>query len=309
MNAGTYTETSQCVLAPGVSIEGVGVTSIIKSHYTSSGSGDGLINLSSSSQNTPGNQSISYLKLDGDNLTGNGAIYVHYRGNVLVHHCTIVDFSSTGIIVEGENSWNSQPVTFSSGNQIYNNTITNCHGGSGGGNIRITGQTACLIHDNIVDGRARSMQNSVTLSNNKATTIYNNTFYTLNNRGSAFNFVFEIWDTWGGLEIRNNTFNVVIWPSRRSTDGRVDRDADDHRRPRRAASLCLGVLDLPADVDHRDAGVRADGGHSRQAPDHARRDRGVSRRSGGVRVRAHDAQRSPPGVSRVWARRGSFPSP
>ena len=207
VNAGTYTETSQCVLAPGVSIEGVGVTSIIKSHYTSSGSGDGLINLSSSSQNTPGNQSISYLKLDGDNLTGNGAIYVHYRGNVLVHHCTIVDFSSTGIIVEGENSWNSQPVTFSSGNQIYNNTITNCHGGSGGGNIRITGQTACLIHDNIVDGRARSMQNSVTLSNNKATTIYNNTFYTLNNRGSAFNFVFEIWDTWGGLEIRNNTFN------------------------------------------------------------------------------------------------------
>jgi uncharacterized repeat protein (TIGR02059 family) len=126
---------------------------------------------------------------------------------VSVHHCTIVDFSSTGIIFEGENSWNSQPVTFSSGNQIYNNTITNCHGGSGGGNIRITGQTACLIHDNIVDGRGRSMQNSVTLSNNKATTIYNNTFYTLNNRGTAFNFVFEIWDTWGGLEIRNNTFN------------------------------------------------------------------------------------------------------
>jgi uncharacterized repeat protein (TIGR02059 family) len=207
VNAGTYTETSQCVLAPGVSIEGDGVTSVIKSHYTSSVAGDGLIKLNSSAQNTPGNQSISYLKLDGDNLTGNGAVYMHYRGNVSVHHCTIVDFNYTGVIFEGENSWNSQPVTFSSGNKIYNNTITNCHGGTGGGNIRITGQTACEIHDNIVDGRTRSMQNSVTLSNNKETTIYNNTFYTLNNRGTAFNFVFEIWDTWGGLEIRNNTFN------------------------------------------------------------------------------------------------------
>jgi hypothetical protein len=44
------------------------------------------------------------------------------------------------------------------------------------------------------------------MSNNKAATIYGNTFYTLNNRGAAFNFSFEIWDTWGGLEIRDNVF-------------------------------------------------------------------------------------------------------
>ena len=59
VNAGTYIETSQSELAVGVSIEGVGVTSIIKSHITSA---DWKIQLLSSSEGTNGNQHISNIK-------------------------------------------------------------------------------------------------------------------------------------------------------------------------------------------------------------------------------------------------------
>jgi hypothetical protein len=129
-----------------------------------------------------------------------------YRSNFSVHHCTILDFAYSGVVFEGENSWNSEPTAFSTGNSIHNNTIDNCHGGAGGGNIRFTGQSNFTMYGNTVDGTARSMQNSITMSNNKSTTIYDNTFYTLDNRGSSFNFSFEIWDTWGGLEMYDNTF-------------------------------------------------------------------------------------------------------
>ena len=64
VNAGTFTETAQSILAVGVSIEGEGVTSIINSNLsTTDNIANHLILLQSSTLNTNGNQSISYLKL------------------------------------------------------------------------------------------------------------------------------------------------------------------------------------------------------------------------------------------------------
>ena len=78
VNAGIYTETAQSVLAVGVSIEGAGVTSVIKSHV---GGTSFTISLYSSSAGTNGSQHISGIKMDGDGLTGYGAIYVYNRNN------------------------------------------------------------------------------------------------------------------------------------------------------------------------------------------------------------------------------------
>jgi hypothetical protein len=208
VNIGTFIETSQCILAPGVNILGEGDGSHIISHVANADDGNNyaLIMLTSPAQNTPGNQAIDHIQLDGDNLTGGGAIYMKFRSGVVVQYCTIIDFNYSGIVFEGENAWDSEPVTFSGSNRMIANSITNCHGGAGGGNIRITGQQGCTIYQNIIDGRARSMQNAITFSNIKSSSFFNNTVYTLNNRGSALNFAIEIWDTWGGLLIYGNTF-------------------------------------------------------------------------------------------------------
>jgi hypothetical protein len=106
---GTFIETARCDLAVGVSIEGEGMKSIIKSHYSthrsSSGIGGGAISLISSSEGTNGNQTISNLRLDGDNLMGQSdgsvayvGIFVSRRSNVKIHDCTIIDFFSDGAV-------------------------------------------------------------------------------------------------------------------------------------------------------------------------------------------------------------------
>ena len=94
---GTYTETAQSVLAPGVSIEGIGDTCII----TSAAALNPIITASSAAGNAAnGNQSISYLKLDGD-LTALRSIDANFRSNVKIHHCTFVDFLYNGVRMNG----------------------------------------------------------------------------------------------------------------------------------------------------------------------------------------------------------------
>jgi hypothetical protein len=215
VNAGTYTETSQCNLALGVSIEGEGDASHIISHYDVGSSSDwnnALIRLYSSTQTVDGTQSISYIKFDGDNLIGRRAIYVKYRNHVSIHHCTFVDFNYNAIDFHGEDRWDAPPSVFSDGNRIYNNTISNCNVAVfGDGSIRISGQTDLQIYNNTVSQLTRGLgitgQNVIAGSNNKGTTIYNNVFNTPLIGYGAYNFVFEFWDCLGGVEIRNNVFN------------------------------------------------------------------------------------------------------
>ena len=166
VNAGTYLETNQCVLAAGVSIEGDGVTSYIKSHFASTRGGGGIsgaaINLSSSSEGTNGNQSICNIKLDGDNLVGNingsvayVGILVFKRSNVKIHDCTIVNFYTTGIAFHGTTVYRQPTTSYATGNELYNCTMKNCVGVSdidfgGAGMIEIGCQDGLLIHDNIL---------------------------------------------------------------------------------------------------------------------------------------------------------------
>ena len=216
IKAGDYIETLRSDLSVGVSITGEGESSVIHSHFDSGSPDDknnALIRMYSSTQSVNGNNSISYIKFDGDRLTGRRAIFVHYKNHISVHHCTFIDFNYSAIIFEGENSWSSPPPVYSVGNRIYNNTITNCNTTNGNGSIRITGQTDCEIFNNTVSQLTRGVgltgQSLISGSNNKGTTIYNNTFYTpdTDDAGGKWNFVFELWDNNGGVEIRNNVFH------------------------------------------------------------------------------------------------------
>ena len=87
-------------------------------------------------------------------------------------------------------------------------------------------------------------------------------------------------------------------------DGRLDRDAHDHRRPRRPAALLVGLLDLPADRDRDDADLWTAGGHLRPPARAADRDRGLPGGSRGLRLRPLDAAAHPGAGGAGRGRRG-----
>jgi uncharacterized repeat protein (TIGR02059 family) len=218
VNSGTYFESSQCNLALGVSIEGVGATSIISSSYTSEA---GTINLSSTSQGTNGNQSISYLKMDGNSLTSHIAIEVNARSNVKIHHCEIINFLSWGVIFNGLPSYGaSAPSIYATGNEFYNNIVTNCAGYGGGyghGNLAVGGQLGLLVHDNIITQTSRGGAGShgwcykyYSEGYNKGVKIYNNKFVKPPYNGDwDFAMEFCMWEQ-GGCEIYNNIIEGAI---------------------------------------------------------------------------------------------------
>jgi len=159
VNAGTYTETQQCQLAAGVSIEGVGVTSIIHSYYSSGN----LIDLySTPNAGTNGNQSISYLQIEGGttitDLVGYSAIKVTARSNVDIHHCTIQNFAVEGVIFYGGGE---PPSLYPVGDKFHDNILTNCarmtpgDGNSGEGALCIGGTQGMLVYNNTIRNNQR----------------------------------------------------------------------------------------------------------------------------------------------------------
>ena len=198
VNAGTYTEHTQCTLAADVSIEGVGDTSHIISHHQSTESYDALIYLESGSNS---NQSISYIKLDGDSQTGYQAIGVYQRSNVHIHHCTIVDFDYLGVAFGGVGS---------ESNSFHHNTLTNCGGQPGHTpNLKLVYQTDFLLYSNTITQTARSTnENGNCISGYEASygmKIYDNTIIAMPYLNDyVWKFAIELWYQ-EGMEFYGNT--------------------------------------------------------------------------------------------------------
>jgi hypothetical protein len=214
VKAGVYTETQQSVLAVGVSIEGEGITSVIKS--TVSGVNTPTIDVRSP-EGTNGNQQISNLKFDGINLTANWCIWVGGRSNVSIHDCTVVNFFNQGIMFGGRQDGNLQPpAIYATGNRFYNNTVTNCaQYGTGAdaygrGCLGLGGQTGMLVYNNVITQDSRPGGSNgwpVKYWNDgylKACRIYNNTFTkNLHRVGEDWSFCLELFNLMG-TEIDHN---------------------------------------------------------------------------------------------------------
>ncbi|WP_460561324.1 right-handed parallel beta-helix repeat-containing protein [Ferruginibacter profundus] len=218
VNAGTYIETLQCALKPGVSIEGDGATSILKSSLTADWTE--MLSLRSA-EGTNGNQHISFVKFDGQNLSTFWGIYVGGRSNVSIHDITMVDFKDRGILFGGRNDGNGAPPTiYATGNSFYNNTITNCAaynlstGAYGRGCLNIGGQDGMLIYNNTISQTSRPEgYNGWPIKGwnegyLKGCKIYNNTLNKIpmgNSSGNTgWNFAIELFNE-SGLEIYGNT--------------------------------------------------------------------------------------------------------
>ncbi len=219
VNAGTYLETQQCVLRVGVSIEGDGVSSVLQSTLTADWTE--MLSLKSA-EGTNGNQHISNIKFDGQNLTTFWGVYIAGRSNVSVHDITMVNFKNRGIIFAGrsDNALGA-PSIYATGNTFYNNTVDNCADydqilGYGAGALCIGGQEGMLIYNNTITQNSRpaghngwpiKYQNDGYLRGCK---IYNNTLNKVLNAfplgGNNWDFAIELFNEYG-LEIYNNVLN------------------------------------------------------------------------------------------------------
>ena len=153
VNAGTYIEAVQIVLAPSVSIEGNDSTStIIKTTLTATYAE--MINCRSA-EGTNGNQHISNIKFDGTSTVW-ALIRIGGRSNFIIHDCSFANAKIHGVTFAVHNADDfdpGYPAAYATGNQFYNNTMYNCGNWdasvtTGFGSLQFGGQSGMLIHDN-----------------------------------------------------------------------------------------------------------------------------------------------------------------
>jgi nicotinamide mononucleotide transporter len=208
--AGKYTESVRSNLAAGVSIEGEGNSSVIQSTLSEQYV---AIIIATSAEGTNGNQHISNITLDGNNLTTSWAIEIKGRSNFSIHDCSILNFNETGIYWSGRNDNNpGAPAVFATGNSFYNNKLTNCatYDGFGRGCLTIGGQEGMLIYNNQISQTGRALGKNgwpIKYCNDgylKGCKIYNNQITKQAYDGITWDFAIELFNV-SGLEIYGNT--------------------------------------------------------------------------------------------------------
>jgi hypothetical protein len=175
-----------------------------------------------------GNQSISYVKIDGDfvsghNCTGTSAITVKYRNNVEIHHCTVIDFEERGIVFinnNGSPEYYSPPtVNYGTGNSIHDCIITDCSYTDNSnadpefGSVWLNAQTGFQFYNNICTDTGKVITGNYANGFPYRTQwmreqkIHNNIFNKLDSpNGPCWNFFAELfWPV--ETEIYENIFN------------------------------------------------------------------------------------------------------
>ncbi|MEO7044354.1 MAG: DUF1565 domain-containing protein, partial [Ferruginibacter sp.] len=221
---GTYTFAAGVSIPVGVSIEGSDSANVkFVGNYTNTSQSDALLMLISTTDGTNGNQHISGIGFDGNNLTCFQAIIVYGRSNVKVFNVAIRNFVNSGILFRGTYALGREPTIPATGNELHHATIENCADRTTrlvGAGIVATGYAGLLIHDIVSrqGGRPRlhNGNNFGAAGTNTASglKIYNSKFYrppsdSSSNLGNSLDnsFILELWDSQGGMEIYNNEFH------------------------------------------------------------------------------------------------------
>ena len=217
VNAGSYTDNNQCTLSLGVSIEGDPYTpfSNITTSYVATGETDGYIVAASAADNAVnGNQSISYIRINGNSSAATRAMYTAFRSNVIIHHCTFTDFYYQGIRLNGTVSfWRTTPTNIiPTGNEVHHCTFTNCSNlpGNNGGHIRPEGQNGIKIYSNTFTQTGAALGNNTDIFagyQNEGMQIYDNIFYRNDYENGEYNIYTELHYNRGGFQMYGNTFN------------------------------------------------------------------------------------------------------
>lgn len=224
---GTYLETAQCHLSPGVSIEGDS-TNLPVIQTTDTTIFRELLSLKSP-EGTNGDQHISYLKFDGQNMTTYWAIWIAGRSNVSIYNCIVENFRDRGVIFSARSDFYEYPpdTLYSTGNKFFNNIINNCAeysdsvtGTYGRGCLNIGGQIGMQIYNNVITQNQRPEGHNgwpIKYTNHgylKECRIFNNTLTKIPYGGtypgqSGWDFCIELFNA-EGLEISGNIIHGSI---------------------------------------------------------------------------------------------------
>jgi len=222
VNPGTYNISSQITVPIGISIEGDGITSILRSTYTSGPT----LNLANSVLGS-GNQYIANIKMDGVSTTAHTAVNVYRRSNVSIYNCTFVDFLQWGVRYRGQDAGEVEPTLWATGNSFHDNSVNNCsmyyypggdadvdkRNGNGQGLLEISEQQGMRVYNNTLIQTGRTTWHNGycikgIMGYNKDIKIYNNIMtkaaYT-EAYGITWDFVLEFWESRGGIEVYGNT--------------------------------------------------------------------------------------------------------
>jgi hypothetical protein len=216
VNAGTYVETQQCLLAAGVNLDGVGETAVIQSTLTAVFTP--ILILGSPFMGANGNQYVRNLKFDG-RLTTQMAIIVSGRSNVDIYNCRFYDFVDAGVTFRGRTDFQDGPPSiYSTGNKFHHNYMYNCSKSDvvyGRGNLQVGGQEGILIYNDTIiqPARAGNLSGYCIKNSNqgflRGMKIYNCYLevppypYAVVNTNNHWSFALEFSDQWGS-EIYNN---------------------------------------------------------------------------------------------------------
>ena len=232
VNTGTYTETTQSVLAVGVSIEGTGVTSIIISNISTAHAG--TLYLASGTEGTNGNQHISGIYFDGNNRTTYCAIWVRARSNVEIYNCTFINYDKYGVRFHGEVAGNSPStsVIYATGNSVHNCVITNCanyeHNIGGGADLFMSCQTDFDCYNNIITQSRTAYTNGCGVKTDgwtKGLQIHGNTItgQILSDKEvtDSWDFAIEMWGDYGSITEATHIYKNKIYNWEIDLSGRI----------------------------------------------------------------------------------------
>jgi hypothetical protein len=262
--SGTFSCSTKLELADGVSIVGSGIDNTILNLTYTEGSCLALESWGYWGNTNYGNQSISYMTIDGD-MTGYRAIKVLARCNVKLHHLKIIDFTTEGIVLIGQdettftadNPYSNKtkgepdncdyavmPSYWATGNEVYDCEIINCSGysgtrdnGEGKGLIRIGSQDGIKVYNCalIQLGRGVGLNGYAIkfgdLGFNKHSDIHDNFAHTETTPNSNWGFAIEWWNGLGGDRFYNNriigAFDLVNMVDAVGAGYSVDIDRND----------------------------------------------------------------------------------
>jgi hypothetical protein len=210
LKEGIYSISTQVEISAGVSIRGEGDKSVISSLIATANTPS--IILSSPIAGTNGNQSISHIKMQGNNVA-TWAIRVVRRNNVHIHNCTFVDFAVRGVDFHGTGA-NDEPTVFGKGNKFYNNTMYNCAEylegtDHGEGCLSFGAQDGMMIYGNEIINNSKVLNGyPLKFSGNgflKGLKIFNNKLIgPSRSELQRYTFSIELWNCMGGIEIYDN---------------------------------------------------------------------------------------------------------
>lgn len=209
----------RAVLRPGVSIIGSGNVQIT-TNYPATSKDDGYVYAYSSSTYNGVQSTIAYIhfkgQMSGTTYLAHRAIWIGYRGNIKIHHCTFEDFYDCGVHFRNEVGWTTPPTVYAIGNEIHDCNFIDCSAmhGNQPAQLRLDGQSGTLIYNNVFDQRQRPLgQNgaNVRWTNVQKVKMHHNTFYKNDNEVVAdgtydWNFFGELWHNKGDCEIYDNIF-------------------------------------------------------------------------------------------------------